>query len=125
MELRHDPEYLLRLSGEIDRLSVRGAGLLRIPELAPILADLRDYFLYLTLDALDDPGLARELVTSFEALEARSYTHRRFFFALGRLLSARHEISRLPGEEISREAFERSWERTVEMLGFESRGGQD
>lgn len=105
--MRHDLAYLARLSDEIDRLVERG---LLFPELARRPADLRDYFIYLTLDALEDPELARKLVWSFK--ELRSRTHRKFFFILERLLSVRHEIAGLPGEKISREAFERSWERT-------------
>ncbi len=116
--MRHDLAYLARLSDEIDRLVERGAEFMLFPELARRPADLRDYFIYLTLDALEDPELARKLVWSFKELKARSRTHRKFFFILERLLSVRHEIAGLPGEKISREAFERSWERTRRELGL-------
>ena len=116
--MRHDLAYLARLSDEIDRLVERGAEFMLFPELARRPADLRDYFIYLTLDALEDSELARKLVRSFKELKARSRTHRKFFFILERLLSVRHEIAGLPGEKISREAFERSWERTRRELGL-------
>ena len=115
--MRHDLGYLARLSDEIDRLVERGAKSMLFPELARQPADLRDYFIYLTLDALEDPELARKLVWSFKELKARSRTHRQFFFNLERLLSVRHEIAGLPGEN-SREAFERSWEHTRRELGL-------
>jgi len=107
--MKHDLAYLRRLEFHIDRLAERGSELLRKPRLARRLTVLRDYFIYLTLDALEDPKLARVLVRSFEALEARSETHAKFFFTLGQLLSVRHEIRRLPREPISREAFKRDW----------------
>ncbi|MBA7664070.1 hypothetical protein ES703_72120 [subsurface metagenome] len=98
--MRHDLGYLARLSDEIDRLVERGAEFMLFPELARQPADLRDYFIYLTLDALEDPELARKLVWSFKELKARSRTHRKFFFILERLLSVRHEIAGLPGEAV-------------------------
>lgn len=116
--MRHDLAYLKRLSDASDRVAVQGIKLLEDPNRAAQLADLRAYFLYLTLDALEDPKLARKLVGSFERLEARSETHRKFFFTLGQLLSVKREVRRLPGEEISRRAFERSFKRTAEELGL-------
>jgi hypothetical protein len=116
--VRHDPTYLERLSREIDRLALEGPRILRYPDRCTQLSDLRDYFLYLTLDALDDEDLARELVATFQMLEGRSRTHAKFFFALGQLLSVRNEIRGVPGERISRRAFEHSWERTRLELGL-------
>lgn len=116
--MRHDLAYLKRLSDASDRVAVQGIKLPEDPNRAARLADLRDYFLYLTLDALEDPKLARELVGSFERLEARSEAHRKFFFTLGQLLSVKREVRRLPGKEISRRAFECSFKRTAEKLGL-------
>jgi hypothetical protein len=39
-------------------------------------------------------------------------------FALEQTLSLRHEITMLPGEAISREAFMKSWVKTAEKLGL-------
>lgn len=47
----------------------------KIPEFTTQLADLRGYFLYLTLDSLEDRKLARGLVKSFEGLEVRAELH--------------------------------------------------
>ena len=99
MKLRYDPEFLAKLSRAIDALSVERSKLLLNPDRATYLADLRDYFFYLTLDALVDRGMTVEL--TFETLEVKSVTHEQFFFALPQLLSMRHEIG-IPGEKISR-----------------------
>jgi len=114
----HDPGYLERLSDAMDRLAWGGPELMQSPEFATQLADLRGYFLYLTLDALEDRKLARELVRSFEGLEARAEPHSKFFFTLRQLLSARRWIAKLPEEEEERKAFERSFKRTAAQLGL-------
>lgn len=101
MKLRYDPEYLAKLSRAIDALSVERSKLLLNPDRATYLADLRDYFFYLTLDVLVYLGMAVELILTFETLEVKSVPHKQFFFALSQLLSIRHEIG-IPGEKISR-----------------------
>jgi hypothetical protein len=100
-----------------------------------MLADIRDYFMYLCLDAYKDPKLARSLVTVFNRLEAwldKKLKHRPIWqqetetirwyigwlFALEQLLSLRHEIAKLPSEAINREDFKRSWAKTAEKLGL-------
>ena len=81
--MRRDPEYLEELSDWIDELAKEGLGILKSPERCTFLADLRDYFLYLTLDALEDPELARELVSVFERLEEKSKTHKKVLLRPG------------------------------------------
>lgn len=121
--LRHDYGFLQKCCRAVDEIqeTIEGAWRERkIPAgLLTVIADLRDYFLFLTLDALDDADLARELVESFERLEEISKTHKRFFFALSQLLSLKHGICRVPGERIGREDFERSWRNTEKILGLE------
>jgi hypothetical protein len=121
--LRHEFGFLRELCVAVDRIQEaierRWSEGERPVGLFTAIADLRDYFLFLTLDALDDADLASELVETFEKLEEVSKTHQRFFFALSQLLSLRHGIRRVPGERIGREDFERSWRNTEKMLGLE------
>jgi hypothetical protein len=121
--LRHDFGSLRKLCTAIDEIQEtierRWSEGVRPVELFTAIADLRDYFLFLTLDALDDADLARELVEAFERLEEISKTHQRFFFALSQLLSLRHGIRKGPGERIGREDFERSWKETARIIGVE------
>jgi hypothetical protein len=121
--LRHDFEFLQRLCAAVDEIQEaierRWSKVGRPIELFTIIADLRDYFLFLTLDALDDADLARELVEAFERLEEISRSHQRFFFALSQILSLKHGIQRVPGEKIGREDFEESWKETAKMIGLE------
>lgn len=95
-------------------------------EEATVLADIRDYFMYLALDASGDTALAERLIGCFTQLQTwlekqhsetpvwkderetiRFYIG--FLFALEQLLSLRHEMKRLPSKKISREDFMRSW----------------
>jgi len=102
-------------------------------EEATMLADIRDYFMYLVLDGLEDPSLARRLVDYFSQAwlgeKARNtavwhpdFEAVRFYlgwiFGLERLLSLRHRIAKLPGEKITREDFIESWRQTAKKLGF-------
>ena len=125
--LRHDREFLLELGRKVDEVLRGMRRHLRKWEVETAiqsctrLADLRDYFLYLTLDALEDRELSKELVGTFEELEKRSETHSLFFFALAQLLSVKHELG-WEGEKISREDFERSWRQTARELGLVSKG---
>jgi hypothetical protein len=129
-ELRHDIDYLKRLLTEAIRLHRPNS-----IEEATLLADIRDYIMYLALDAVGDQNLAETLLVRFtqmgRALEEklketpvwqdderqaiRFYVG--FLFALEQLLSLKHEIG-LPGEKISREDFKRSWRRTASKLGL-------
>jgi len=91
------------------------------PEDARILADLRDYFMYLALRA--DESASRELVNLFEKLEAQAEKakdrfHAGFFFTLSQLMSLRYEIARLPGEKITFEEWYRSFEETLRKVGI-------
>jgi len=88
---------------------------------ARILADLRDYFMYATLRASKEE--AAEFVRIFENLENRADKagdrfHAGFFFACAQLLSLRYEIAVLPGEKVSYQEWERSFERTLTELGI-------
>jgi hypothetical protein len=122
-------DYLKRLLTEAIRLHRPNS-----MEEATMLADIRDYFMYLCLDGLEDPSLARTLVNTFTELgvwlEAKlkdtpvwrdehttTHWYMGFIFALEQLLSLRHEIAKLPAEKISREDFNRSWEETARKLG--------
>lgn len=128
--LRCDLDYLKRLLTEAIRLHRPSS-----VEEATMLADLRDYLMYIALDATSDPDLARTLVVCFtelgvwleklakdtpvwrkEAETIRWYIG--FVFALEQLLSLRHEIALLPAEKISREDFMRSWKETAARLGL-------
>lgn len=132
--MRDDEAYLLRLTQAIDglddeierlRFDLAGPSMVskpaerRLPKLAAQIADLHDYFLYLTLDALEDPRLNGDLVRKLELCERESRTHAKFFFTLAQLLSVKHRITEVPGEAIKREEFERSWARTARELGLE------
>jgi len=133
-DLRHDPEFLERLIREAGRLHRPGS-----LEEATMLADIRDYFLYLTMDAFEDPELARELVGAFTKLEVwlgkvvrdawggkidptAPIFYGAFLFALEHLLCLRHRIALMPGEKISREEFMESWRRTSRKLGLQPCG---
>jgi hypothetical protein len=133
--LRHDREFLLELARKIDEVQARieehfskQEGVVReySARLCTWMADLRDYFLYLTLDALEDAELSRELVGILEELDAKSRTHGQFFFALSQLLSVRHGLSWLGGlEKIGRDHFERSWGETARELGLVPQGREE
>lgn len=133
-QMRDDEAYLLRLTRAIDELddavnrAQNGTHTLnncwcRVDHRHQViqLGVLREYFLYLTLDALEDPDVAhvRMLVSRLEQCELQSKTNAKFFFALAQLLSVRHEIVEVPGERISREEFEESWQRTARELGLD------
>jgi len=92
-------------------------------EAATMLADLRDYLVFTTLDALKNGDEARKLVIAFTELEAwlagrgeRFYEG--FLFGLQNVLTNHHGIALLPAERVDREAFERSWRKTREKLGL-------
>lgn len=134
--LKDDEDYLLRLTKAIDELDDAIMGAMRngthkldncwcrVDHKHQViqLGVLREYFLYLTLDALEDPDVAhvKMLVSRLERCEFQSKTNAKFFFALAQLLSVKHEIVEVPGERISREEFEESWQRTARELGLDS-----
>jgi len=100
-----------------------------------MLADIRDYFMFLTLDGLKDHQLAEQLVNRFCALQAwlgtfeitQTLQHQHvetaqfyvgFLFTMEELLSLRYEITMLPNEMISREDFKKSWIHTARKLNL-------
>jgi len=100
-----------------------------------MLADIRDYFMYLTLDSLKDPSLARTLIDRFSQLQGwlrrehinqalkrvhpdKIVFYQAFLFTLEQVLSLRHGVTKLPNEKISRADFMRSWKKTAEKLGL-------
>jgi hypothetical protein len=129
--LNYDVNYLKRL---VDKMVEHFEP--KTLEEATWLADLRDYFMWLTLDGLEDASLALKLQRAFETLALkvemewretpvswgkhnRSNWVRGFIFALEQLLSLKRQITRLPNEKISRRGFMESWKRTVKSLDLE------
>jgi len=127
-DLRHDQALLRRLVEAAMRLHRP-----RSAEAATMLADVRDYLTYLALDGLGDSALAADLVPALSDLQVglgrvvpglspaspkpeTVQFYIGFLFSLEQLLSLKWCIARLPGEEISREAFKASWRRTAERL---------
>lgn len=96
-------------------------GALRAGDATP-LADIRDYFMFQVLrcgsreEALEIIERLHTYEAYMERIGDKFYTG--FFFALSNLLHLRFEIATLPGEEISYEAFERSFTKTIEKLGM-------
>ena len=130
-QLCHDLAYLKRLLSQAIRLHQPNN-----MEEATMLADTRDYIMYLCLDAQEDHSLARTLVHQYAQLglwlrkmdkdmpvwkdEKKAFEfYRGFIFALEQLLSLRHEITVLPAEKISRQDFTRSWKETARKLGLD------
>jgi hypothetical protein len=122
--LRHDREYLLKIAeamdtvqGTVDELQAKQENPPEPPAvIRAMMADMRDYFLYLTLDALDDRGLAEELIPILRELEGRSKTHRLYFSGLLQLLASGYR-QRPTREE--REEFGRRWKDTAKIIGVE------
>lgn len=86
------------------------------------LADIRDYFMFLMLrcssrdEALEIIQRLDIYCSEMERRGDRFYIA--FFFTLSNLLHLRFEISTLPGEQISYEAFEKSFAKTLEKMGL-------
>lgn len=101
-------------------------GALRAGDATP-LADIRDYFMYLMLRCKDrDEAMVIILRLSSYCSEMERRGDRfyiAFFFTLSNLLHLRYEISTMPGEEISYEAFERSFAKTLERFGLRKAEG--
>lgn len=129
-DLRHDLDYLKRLLTQ----ALRFRGAKKLPE-ATWTDDIIDYFLYLSLDAIEDRELAKSLVKDLTALEARlMYLGAEarvedqdpsaleffvwFLWTLNKLLLFRHHIGTILGEAVSRENFIRRWSETAKRLGL-------
>ena len=128
--LRHDLMYLRCIVTEAVRLHPG-----RTPEDRVMLTDLREYLMWLTVDALQDETLARELVSILARLQEelnavaddRRARHmdptapafyEAFLRAMEQMLSFRYGEDLLVGGEISRGEFLHSWERTRQRLGL-------
>jgi len=102
-----------------------------------MLEDLNDYFIYLTLNALDDAALAEVLVNHFAELRvwlaAKVFTgpswlskgesgllvyYDAWLSTLERLLCLRHEVEFILRYNLSREEFEKRWTETSKKLGL-------
>ncbi|MBA7505082.1 hypothetical protein ES706_03745 [subsurface metagenome] len=120
--MRSDPQYLRQI---LELCVGLGPAARADPtsEHATMLADLRDYLMFLTLDAMEDEAEARRLAVSFAELGVwLAGRGERFYegllFSLEQLLCVRHGIAMLPNELIDRGSFEASWRRTKERLGL-------
>ena len=115
-ELRHDPRFLGELRMRLDECYEDMTKRVPTMELTKQLTDIRDYFIFLTLDAIEDVALARKLAPEFKRLQDRTKTHPGFFLALSKLLSLEHPSISLPGMKRSRRDFMRSFEQTLKEL---------
>jgi len=130
MPLNHDLVFLRCVTKRAVRLH-QG----RTPEDRFTLGVLRDYFTWLTVDALTDKGLARRLVHTLaklqEELNAEAESrhtkemdptplafYEGFLHGLEQSISFRQGVDFLFDEEISREEFLASWEQIRESLGL-------
>jgi hypothetical protein len=129
--LRHDLPYLNLIVNEAIRLHPR-----RPPEENIMLENLREYLMWLTIDALENEGLAKELIHSFATLEdelnavVADRRNRRldpsapafyeaFIQALRLVLSYYHRVTLDLEKFYNRKEFLKSWEWTQKILGFE------
>lgn len=115
-ELRHDPRFLNELRVCLDRCYEEMTKRVPTVEHTRWMMDLRDYFIFLTLDAIEDVALARKLVPEFKRLQDRTKTHPGFFLALSKLLSLGHPSISLPEMKRPRQDFMRSFEKTLKDL---------
>lgn len=107
----------------------------KTPEDGLNLIALRDYLIWLTMDAMQHEELARRLVPTLaklqEELHAEAENHHAqdtdptapafyegFLHGLEQVVSFRHGIDFLLVEEISRKEFLKSWGRIREKLGL-------
>lgn len=122
--LRHDAQYL----GEMMDTMIRIAP--KMIEDSVLVTDVRDYFLWLTSDAIGDRELALELVGTFEQIDGKldgdswiwpstMWFLQGFLFGLAQLLSIVHQITMLPQEKISFADFRGSFETTRRKLGLQ------
>jgi len=125
--LRHDPDYLMQLINYA--LEFRDAK--KLPE-ATWTENIIEYFLYLTLDAIEDSELAKSLVKDLPMLELRliclwtkakvkgqdygnPFSLEWITWTQKKLLLLRHRID-YGDEKVSREDFMRRWQYTAEKL---------
>ncbi len=123
--MRHDVEYLEKLLQVALRLHKP-----ENREDATVLADVRDYFMWLTVDAWSDPVLAKEVVRVYMQLElllekihrVLEHPNAQFYigwlFGMEQTLSLHHSITLVSGEPIGRRDFEESWKKTSVRLGL-------
>lgn len=117
-ELRHDPGFLKELQVRLDECYEEMTKRVPTAELTRWLTDIRDYFIFLALDAIEDVALARKLVPEFKRLQDRTKTHPGFFLALSKLLSLQHPSISLPEMRRPRQEFIKSFERTLKELNI-------
>lgn len=117
-ELRHDSGFLRELRVHLDECYKEIIKGVPTAKLTKWLTDIRDYFIFLTLDAIEDVALARKLAPEFKRLQDRTKTHPGFFLALRKLLSLEHPSISLPEMKRPRKSFMRSFEKTVKELGI-------
>jgi hypothetical protein len=122
-DLRYDLDYLKSLVTEAIRVcearSEKELNMFIKPRSAQevnVLADILDYFMYLCLDATDDPCLTQQLIERFSALQTWLQTKRAdkmkiFLFTLKQLLTLQHD-------KISRKSFMDTWKSTASKLGL-------
>jgi hypothetical protein len=130
-QYRYDSEYLKKLLKKALAWHPEAEGqeeirYIRIP----------DYFVCLTLDGLRNLEVAKKLVMEFHGLQSWLGKLKEeaekvkmpveefdrwlgMLFILEELLSLKHGIACLPGAEISREDFTRSWKHIAKRLGLE------
>lgn len=121
MKLDNDTEKKLALmlpglKTAICKLEINGT----IPEEVVMMADIHDYFLY-TVDRCTDKEEAIEIIKRFsqysvEIEKTGDEFHGAFFFVLLTLLELRLEIKLHPIEEITYDAFERSFSQNIEKF---------
>lgn len=117
-ELRHDSGFLKELRVHLDECYKEMTKGVPTAELTKQLTDIRDYFIFLALDAIDDVTLARKLAPEFKRLHDHTETHPGFFLALSKLLSLGHPSISLPEMRRPRREFIRSFEKTMKELGI-------
>jgi len=128
--LRHDLQYLRCIANETIRLHLG-----RTPEDRVTLGVLRDYIVWLAVDAMTDEALARRLVTTIAKVQEELHTNAEsrhakeidptapafyegFLHGLEQSISFKYGVDLLLDEELSRGEFLESWERTREKIGL-------
>jgi hypothetical protein len=89
-----------------------------INEISSMLWDLEAYFLYLTIDAIQNEELATRLIESYLKLEDTSKCHEKFFGYLRDLLACKY-AAKAKKIYLSREHFEKQFKSAAKILGLE------